>query len=290
MRKTKSIKYAFLILVMTINTSFNYDSAYVEISSVNYKNETFNVVQMKREQEKIKAKYFAAKDFINNKVVSERYNDWVKTYKNNVILVSSGTYMDGESVPVGLTIDNGTIVNKNLSNQFDGLVIVYASGGIVVSNLKDANLSVKGEGLDGKKLNLKGNAWDLTGFTKWAVSQEATVFQTHLLVYNNILKLRENGSPKTAERRFLAVGKDENGIYYHCIVHCPFRNSLYESSKKVLDFLQNSKDLDVTFMINLDTGAQDVFKLYNRDGSINNVITGTLEISKAANLLAYYFL
>ena len=38
--------------------------------------------------------------------------------------------------PVGLTIDNGNIVNGALTNM-DGLVIVYATGGVVVSNLEE---------------------------------------------------------------------------------------------------------------------------------------------------------
>jgi hypothetical protein len=47
--------------------------------------------------------------------------------------------------------------------------------------------------------------------------------------------------------------------------------------------------MEVTFMVNLDTGYQDVFKLYNKDGTLNQTITGQVELSTAVNLLSYYF-
>ena len=60
-------------------------------------------------------------------------------------------------------------------------------------------------------------------------------------------------------------------------------------AQKALRFLNNFQNLDVTFMINLDTGAQDVFKLYNCSGSENPMIKGKLALPGAANLLAYYY-
>ncbi|MBL0121149.1 MAG: hypothetical protein IPP89_19870 [Saprospiraceae bacterium] len=44
-----------------------------------------------------------------------------------MIMVSSAGYMDNYGVPVGLTIDNGKLVNKNLGST-DGLIIVYPTG------------------------------------------------------------------------------------------------------------------------------------------------------------------
>lgn len=265
-----------------------YDSGFVDISTVHYKNEQYNVIYMKRDGNRIKAKYFAAKDFNGNNVYN-RYQKW--SSGKNIILVSSGTYMDSYGVPVGLTIDNGIPVNKALTNDFDGLVVVYATGGIAVSNLKDGDLVLSGGGVSGsKKFDLRKSAWDLQTFLDWSKSQEATVFQTHLLVYKNKLSISSlNSSPKVAERRFLAVGKDENGKIVHVIVHCPVSATLYEGSKKALDFLNSFKDMEVTFMINLDTGYQDVFQLFNKDGTQNATIKGQKDLSVAVNLLTYYF-
>ncbi len=267
-----------------------YDPNYVEISSVTYKNESYSVVLMRRDGNRVRAKYFAAKDFNGNNVYN-RYKDWSQKV-GNIILVSSGTYMDGSQTPVGLTIDNGIPVNQTLINdRMDALVIVFATGGIVVSNLKDGDLSVSGGGVDPtRKFNLRKSAIDLSDFMDWAKSQEATVFQTHLLAYKNNLTISAtNSSGNSRERRFLAVGKDEEGKIVHVIVHCPQHSSLYDGSKKTLDFLNNGKDMEVTFMINLDTGAQDVFELHQSDCSINPSIRGTQPLSTAVNLLSYYF-
>ncbi len=291
------MRYIYLISILLLTTSIvpykniiipKYDAAYVEVSSVQYKNEQYNVICMKRKDEKIKVKYFAAADFNGNNVY-KRYGNW--SAGKNIVLVSSGTYMDNNYNPVGLAIDNGICVNKTLSNDFDGLVIVYATGGMVASNLKDGDLTVKGGNVDNnKKLDIRGSAWDFQTFIKWAQDQEATVFQTHLLVYKNGLKISGiNSSVKTAERRFLAVCKDDSGNIIHVIVNRPDHTTLYEGAKNTLDFLNNYKDMEVIFMINLDTGYQDVFQFYNKDGTINSTIKGQKDLSTAINLLAYYF-
>ncbi len=268
--------------------SLGYDGNYVEISSVKYKEDQFNVIYMHRDGNRVKVKYFAAADFNGNNVF-KRYQKWVNG--KSLILVSSGTYMDYDGVPVGLTIDNGVVVNKTLAKNFDGLVIVNANGGITVSSLKEGDLKLKGEGIDTtKRYDLRKSAWDMQAFTKWAVSHEATVFQSHLLVYKNKLDIAFlNASPAIAPRRFLAIGKDEKGKSVHAIIQSSEYATLYNGSKKALEFLNEFKDMEVTFMINLDTGDQDVFKLYDKDGSTNKMIKGAKDISVAVNLLAYYF-
>lgn len=263
-----------------------YDQDYAKISIVKYKNESYYVVYMRRDGERIKAKYFAAKDSYGRNV-NQRYQEW-KRNNPNVVLVSSGTYMDQYDNPQGLTIDNGILVNQTLiHDKMDALVVVYATGGIAVSDLKQADLTVSGIP---RKLNLRGNGNDLDDFIEWAKAQEATVFQTHLLVYKNEVKINpSNSSRDSRERRFLAVGKDETGQISHAIVHCPVYSTIYDGTVKVLDFLNNNKGMDVIFMINLDTGAQDCFELHNADCSVNSTIKGPLELSKAVNLLVYYF-
>jgi hypothetical protein len=239
---------------------------------------------------KINAKYFAAKD-LNGSSVPNRFYNWSKG--KNIICVTSGTYMDNYDSklarPVGLTVDNGIVVNKGIAD-FDGLVIVYATGGVVATNLKDKNLTVQGGSISGIPLDIKGNAYHFNEFLKWCEENGATVFQTHLLVYKNTLKISSyNSSSKSQERRFLAVGNDAEGNLVHCIVHSPEYTTLYEGSKRALNFLNEFKEMDVMWMINLDTGVQDVFSLYDSDGKINPTIKGKLTVSEAINLLVYYY-
>jgi hypothetical protein len=288
--------YIALLSLMMISSSFLpptktvsqdcYLEDYVEISKVQHQNETYSVVTMRRDGDRVKAKYFAAKDY-NGKSVYDRYLEW-KRNNPNVILLSSGTYMDDQGKPQGLTIDNGVVVNEGLIyDKMDALVIVYASGGIVVSDLRAGDLKVDGIS---RKLDPRNSGGDLDDFIEWSKEQQATIFQTHLLAYKNEVKVKYGtSSPTVRERRFLAAGKDKSGKIIHVIVHNPTNTSLYEGSKRVLNFLRENKEMDVTFMINLDTGAQDVFELHNADCSVNKTIKGQLEPSKAVNLLVYYF-
>lgn len=279
-----------------INSTNSYDKNYVQISTVRYEGNAYNVIYMDRggSNKRIKAKYFAAADF-NGNSVADRYYKWAKG--KNIICASSGTYMNSFDVTKagtkteGLTVDNGILVNKELKTAvMDALVIVYATGGVVATDLKEKNLKVQGGNISGIPLDLRGNSLHKNGFITWSQDNQATVFQTHLLAYDNKLKVSSYNSKKTErERRFLAVGKDEDGHLIHCIVHSTTHTSLYDGSNRVLNFLNNFKDMEVIFMVNLDTGAQDVLKVFNSDGSVRNDIKGALDIDKAANLLVYYY-
>ncbi|MDZ4838394.1 MAG: hypothetical protein SGJ04_00150 [Bacteroidota bacterium] len=286
------MKYILLTIVLLTITLTNtgsknlgYDKNLVDIASTKYNGNKYETIMMSRKGERVKAKYFAAKD-VNNNSVYQRYKQWAVGKK--IILVSSGTYMDNSFSPVGITIDNGVIVNKSLEN-FDGLVIVYATGGIAVSNIKDGNLSINCDG--GNKTYDVKKPYDRINFMNCAVEVGATVFQTHLLVFKNDIKVGQSNSSQTQrERRFLAACKDENGVVHHFVINSPGNCSLYECTKRVKELLINGKDMEeVVFMINLDTGAQDVFKVYDADGSENTLIKGTQDLSIAANLLVYYY-
>ena len=263
-----------------------YDTDYVTISEVLHKGESYNLVTMKRSGGRVKARYFGAVTQ-QGQSVADRFLEWRKN-NQGMILYSSGTYKNSANVPIGLNIDQGNLVNVNLElDRMDGLVLVYPNGGIAVSDLRQGNLNVSGIN---RPLNIRKNFSDLEDFANWAITNRATVFQTHLLAFKNELKIDQNTSDQTErERRFLAVGTDANGDVMHMIVHNSTYTKLYDGSKKVLDFLRTGRNIDVIFMINLDTGAQDVFQLYNSDCSENSAIKGELSLGYAENLLVYYF-
>lgn len=292
------IRFSFIYLFI-ITTSFSlfgqnncYESDYVEQVNAEYKGDKYSVIKMYRDGGRVNAKYFAAQDYQGNSVYN-RYQNWKQT-ESNIILVSSGTYMDNSTPPKpqGLTIDNGVSVNKALIyDRMDALVIVYATGGVAVSDLREGNLTLSGGGVDpNRKFNIRGSSRDLYDFMKWAESQEATVFQTHLLVYRNKVEISSTNSSRTArERRFLAVGKDSYGDIVHMIVFRPDNVPLYKGSAETLEFLNKFSEVEVIFMINLDTGYQDVFQFNNPDCSVNQTVKGKKALSQAVNLLVYYF-
>lgn len=300
MKFFKQIPFLTLAIIFIFCSAFtkdikDYDEELVEVSTAVFNSNRFHMITMKRGTNRIKAKYFAATDITSKKTVPDRYNSWSKG--KNIIAVSSGTYMTDcnpyLAKPVGLCIDNGIIVNNNLDTKLGGLVIVYQTGGVVATKISDGDLTINDNGTN-KTINI-ANAFDRNIFTRWAKSNEATVFQSHLLVYADKL----NTSPcysstqscsNKASRRFLAVCFDENNEVVHVIIHSPSETTLHDGASKVFKFLKDFKEMNkVQFMVNLDTGCQDVFNLYKSNGTKASKIQGTYDEVDAVNLLVYYY-
>jgi hypothetical protein len=283
----KLITCIFLVGISLI-TKAQYDPKYVETKTLKVAGETYAIEKLIRKEERVKVKYFAYKD--GRTSVYQRYTTWAAN--RNVIAVSSGTYMTTCNVanaqPVGLCIDNGREVNNSLSDKMDGLMIVYPTGGLVATNLKDGNLKVKINGKD-KVLDLK-KQYDQTEFIDWAKDEQATVFQSHLFVYQNQLKISDKGSTALAPRRFLAVCQSGSGVI-HYIVNLPAASTLYNGTVKALKYLNDMEQVNVVFMVNLDPGCQDVYKIFDKTGKEvkSSNFSGTLDTSQAANLLVYYY-
>lgn len=227
---------------------------------------------------RIKAKYFASGN------AYQAYLNWKKG--KDIILVSSGAYSEGwtsHSSPIGLCVDNGRIVNRNIKNEMDGLVIVEAIGGVRVSDIDLGNLSLLS--INRKNVNPRK---DKITLLNWGASENATIFQTHLLAYDNQLRVGTNGSYKTSSRRMLALAI-KNGEVMHIIFHIKRDVTLYEATKDINRTLKN-RGIYVVGILNLDTGGYDILKVYKDSGYAFSDISGTVNnVSDATNLLVYYY-
>ena len=288
MNAFKNIKLISLIII-SLYKPFKlfgqYNPQYVDISTVIHKEVGYDYVGMTRTGKHVNAKYFGDE---NGSSAGSRFNLWKNGRK--IICVFTPNYIDWNRVPVGLTIDNGKLVNGTLE-IFDGLIIVYATGGVVATNLKNADLTVQGGNIPaGLKLDLRNNPLHLQMFIEWAQSQKASVFQTHLFVYKNVLDPKTNNDTnKKRERRFLSVGTNAAGQIIHSIVNSEDPTTLYEGTKRTLDFLNTRRGINVFFMTCLDPGAENLFSLYDEYGIKSEVITGSLSIEKALTILVYYY-
>jgi len=291
------ISFCLLILLSTLSfkpvnpCKIGYSPKDVDIATMEYGGKNYTCVTMQRADNRVKAKYFAYKD--GNKTVSARFQEWRRD--KSIILASSGAYEDyiNHSKPEGITIDNGVVVNEK-PNSYGALVMVYATGGIMVSNIKEERVAIKGGSKQGYDLD---DPIDRQEFIACAKKMEVTTFQTHLLVYKDKIKISDPDCKlhptycNSRERRFLVVGK-YNGDDVHIIVNTSINDkvTLYQGTRQVYDFLKKYRELDeITFMINLDTGGQDVFDLFDSGGNKRTDIKGQLPIDKAANLLVYYY-
>lgn len=287
-------KYITLLLsifiLSNVLTSQLYDTNLVHHKTESYQGETFDVVYLSRIDKRVNAKYFAYE--MNGKSVPARFDEFSKS--NNVILYTTGAYENGYGPykkAVGLSIDNGRIVNGTIANM-DGLSIIYPTGGVVVSNLDEGNLSISG-----KQYDIRGNSMDFQLFKRWAEEMKVSVFQTHLLAWKGQLqfKLSKEAYSNTStgkqlrERRFLVVGMTKTGDVIHCLINYTKYNNLYDASETVLSFLQNEKEIKVISMNNIDTGAGDILGLFESNGKKSEKVTGPVSIENAGNLLIYYY-
>ena len=89
----------------------------------------------------------------------------------------------------------------------------------------------------------------------------------------------------------MAVGTDEDGILRHIIVNLSAGNTIYDASVKAVNFLKKDGIEEISFLINLDTGCQDVFQVLTPTGTVDSRkgFYGKAPISKGTNLIVYYY-
>jgi hypothetical protein len=283
----KIISLLSLALIVHNLLHAQYDPSYAATGKETIENEMYSVVEMTRKDQRVKVKYFADKD-ASGKSVYNRYLEWSRN--RSIICVSVGTYFDDSGRPVGICIDDGRIINRTDEKKMDGLVIVYKTGGIVATNIKEGNLTLQNSSGTSSVLDLK-NTLDRQKFFRWAEENDATVFQTHLLYYKNEFKIgADNSSQTKRERRMLAVARDEDGNIRYYVVNLKSQNTLYNATKKIVSYLSEKTD-DIIYLINLDTGYQDAMQVRRPDGKVINepAFTGVESLSVAKNLIAFYF-
>jgi len=240
-------------------------------------------VWLYRQSGNVKAKYFAHRDYDSNKSVYDRYSEWKGN--SEIIMVCAGAFTSQDyTKPVGLTVDNGKVVNRKIDESMDGLVIVYATGGIVVSDIDEGNLYLQ---TLGRQVDARDHR-DKYELLEWAEKEDATIFQTQLLCYKNQLRISSNGRKERAARRLLILGTDSKGNVVHVVFNIQRDVYLYDISKEVLEYLKE-EGLNVIAMLNLDTGMYNILEVYNERGYQLDDVEGEEPVRKATNLLSYYY-
>lgn len=250
-------------------------------------------IWMSRSNKKVKAKYFAHKSIRNRTTVSQRYRSWSRN--KNVLLITSGAYAtgwNGSDIPAGLTIDNGITVNRTLDREMDALVIVEAVGGLRVVNLEDQSVNIYNKyGVE--QINIHR---EKSKFIHWASANNATVFQSHLLIFKDKIKVsRYNSSNSRSVRKALLLVMDSQNNLYHTIYYTKYQAlTLYDFSRLLLSHLSQN-NMRIIAAVNLDTGGYDVMSSgYQIQGCDGRVIKGNSNqrsnaiTSKMTNLLCWY--
>jgi hypothetical protein len=241
-----------------------------------------HMVWFNRASNNIHAKFFADGN------VYQRFLAFDRQPNERTLLVSVGGFTEvvqnNLKIPQGLTIDNGSVVNYTMNLNMDGMVIFYPNGGIVVSDIKRDYLTLD----NSLKLDIRDPDQRET-FIHWAVTNNATVFQTQLLASKRGMLLDPcNARKEYRERRFLAIVKARsNGDVYHVMVNVPQSYYLGDLTNLVYHYLNGF--VDVYGLYNMDVGFGDVLFAYDPSGKVLDHPKGTRDLSTATNLIVYYF-
>ena len=230
--------------ISIIGKSQMYDTSLVKFETeIINENSKIDIIYLSKKNQKIKTKYLAY--MIDNQSVYDRFKEFSK--QNILIYYSTAAYSElsfnvKTYKPSGLSIDNGVIVNQILSPRgMDGIVIISPDGSLNISNRNERIYINHGNEEKNSSFDFK-NSLDFYKFKSFASENKLSVFQTHLLAWKGKLTFENNLSKGAArERRFLVIGIDENGNEIHCLVNHEKFETLFNSSKNVLEFLQNER-------------------------------------------------
>ncbi len=171
---------------------------------------------------------------------------------------------DGLPNPVGLFIDGGQIVNPTLA-RMDGVLLV-----------QDGQPSIHHR----ERVAFEGIRWDLTDvetrqeFAEAARDKGASVAQSHLLLTDGALDVREQEDAPVAVRRLMFT--DEHGF------------GLYQTALPVTLFTAAAsigETLSPTMVLNLDMGSFDYCIQSAADEITNCGVLAVEDTTKLSNLL-----
>lgn len=182
-------------------------------------------------------------------------------------LVVGGTYTgpdrrEGDLPnPVGLFIHQGQVVSPNLA-RMDGILIIGSDEGLSIHHAS--------------RVPLDSRTYDLTApeqrheFAANAARQQLSIMQSHLLIVDGEVDVREQPDARIARRRMFFSGPDGFGVYRT------------ERAVTLFDAAQELESrLGPQMALNLDMGSYD-YCLSLQDGRLSNC--GVLSVSDTGKL------
>lgn len=236
-------------------------------------------VWMKANNNQLKAQYFAQS--LHNQSVYNRYMSW-QSPKRTIAFTSAAYTLSDNYTSKGLTIENGAVINSNFDSEMDALVVLYRGDILIFDTKNPFHFKEIGQ------LNLS-NGFARQRLISWSRSNGATVFQTHLLVSDNELKITTAARKKIARRKVL-VQISKNYEDYTIIFYIKRGEYLFDAAQNIQSLLQSYSNVTIKSMINLDTGVNDVLGL---DGSLSlcnrQEVKGREQPNLATNILSFYY-
>ena len=286
-----SIRLTIILLFAahTCTAQSYFDNRFITETAVSGE-QTFTFYVFSRAGAIMKAKHFVRK---NGRSPYDQYLAWKG--KREILLVTSGAFCDHERDIVGLCVDNGETVNATADPDMDGMVIIFGSGekegGIAVIDMDYKPVTVTDSGRT-RNFYPRSSFSDRYKFLDWGKRSGVTLFQSQLLyspdhpIDTGNLDFAGIIGRRKVERRLLAQCK-KNNVLYNIIVDAPSGQYLNRAAYNAKNALE-SKGYTVAFIINLDTGGNNILHVYNGSSlqDIHPVYDAT--IGTVPTLLVYY--
>ena len=281
------IKLIFIVLIISNTSSFLYGqtiSKEIEVVNKRYLWTNFLLTKINSFSgaKHLKVRYFAGNNAYN------RIIEWSKN--NYVVAITSGTYMSHldvrQSLPLGICVERGVVVNRKIEN-WGALVLIDSLGKLTIHDFESLFLNEICDSYN-SSFNLKSNK-DRFDFLSCCEEKKMSVFQTHLLYFENELRIGYPNFKKPSKRRFLVNAKISDGNDLVYILQVNNHLELYDATLRAKDFLSDDIKLKDFSIINLDAGANDVLVIFNEYGSIVKDINGASSIDNSSDLLVFYY-
>jgi len=201
-----------------------------------------------------------------------------------VILQTTAAYTGDYALntQLGIAMEQGRLKNKALAAQMDGLVLIWQNQ-VEVFNIRESFFF--------QPLNQRielNDVYDRTRFLAWVEKNNGSLFQTHLLAFNQDLKITNVARDRVADRKLL-VTLSKDGEEYFVLFHFARSIYLYDAAKMTLEYLTEKKNAEIHGIVNLDTGVHNVLELPEQAAHCAMGTLGKEHPQEAANLLTFFY-
>jgi|GEM_PF-5497593 len=213
--------------------------------------------------------------------INTSYNDL-----SSFDLVTNGPFVESfsyNSISSGMSICEGVIENRKLSNRMDALSIVDSIGNLYIHDIHDVRMN--------NELYDLSNSFERYKFLSKSSKNKISAFQNHLLVNRNeITFYKESSNQSIAIRKLFALITDNFGNRKYALIYLPkVRLSLYDAAELAIKLML---DIEYTIdkLIDLDAGACDFLKVSKENkGKLLDLTTGRSNkyVNGRQNLLAF---
>lgn len=294
--KNKFLIICLLTYLSNFSQSGQLDFEFIEVEHDNRQLEIFDFVTDGEASDRIKLKYFSHKAF-------PRYKKWKE--QKEILLVTAGGFVDSPThmgKPIGLTAEDGQIVNKFPDDVMDGVLVIppaEAATSLDLINLDfspDCNLTLESEELG--DFNPRDCWKHIYPFFEIIKNKEFSIMQSQLL-YSNLSSYEANfgeliTGKENRKRRYLVLAV-KNNMQHALIVQPKDYCYLKVGAKIVYDYL-DANGYTVASILNLDTGSNNILHVSNGNELVNkNPYNETVaaysfhaRIKNSLNLLVFY--